>query len=175
MRQLISRSRAAIRQLIYKRILLAVTILFCVGVGVAMANMSHLSSSLIESQALQNATLYAQAIKEARTLYSSDVVTPLNTAKAINFTHDYQPTKVTIPVPATFLIELGKKITKKNSEVSLRLYSDYPFPWRREEGGVRDDFERQAITYLTRNPTQKFSALIIFAASPPFDMPRQIF
>ncbi|MEG3923536.1 hypothetical protein [Microcoleus sp. D3_18a_C4] len=46
MRQLISRSRAAISQLIYKRILLAVTILFCVGVGVAMANMSELSSTL---------------------------------------------------------------------------------------------------------------------------------
>jgi hypothetical protein len=156
MRQLISRIRAAISQLIYKRILLAVTILFCVGVGVAMENMSRLSSSLIESQALQNATLYAQAIKEARTLYSSDVVNPLNTAKAINFTHDYNPTKVTVPVPATFLIELGNHISTKNPEVSLRLYSNYPFPWRRKEGGARDDFEQQAITYLTQNPTQKF-------------------
>ena len=116
MRKLISRrSRAAISQLISKRILLGVTILFCVGVGVVMANMSRLSSSLIQSQALQNATLYAQAIKEARTLYSSDVVTPLNTAKAINFTHDYKPTKVTIPVPATFLIELGKKYHQEKS------------------------------------------------------------
>jgi len=168
MRQLISRSRAAISQFIYKGILLAVTILFCVGVGVAMANMSRLSSTLIESQALQNATLYAQAIKEARTLYSSDVVTPLNTAKAINFTHDYKPTKVTIPVPTTFLIELGKNITKKNPEVSLRLYSDYPFPWRREEGGTRDDFERQAITYLTKNPTQKFFRLENFRGKPAF-------
>ena len=126
MRQLISRSRAAISQFIYKGILLAVTILFCVGVGVAMANMSRLSSSLIESQALQNATLYAQAIKEARTLYSSDIITPLNTAKVINFTHDYNPTKVTVPVPATFLIELGKNLTKKNPEVSLRSLQRLP-------------------------------------------------
>ena len=168
MRQLISRSRAAISQFIYKGILLAVTILFCVGVGVAMANMSRLSSSLIESQALQNATLYAQAIKEARTLYSSDIITPLNTAEVINFTHDYNPTKVTVPVPATFLIELGKNLTKKNPQVSLRLYSDYPFPWRREEGGVRDDFERQAITYLTKNPTQKFYRVDNFRGKPAF-------
>jgi hypothetical protein len=91
MRQLISRSLAAISQLIYKRILLAVTILFFVGVGVAMANMSRLSSNLIESQALPNAPLYAQAIKEARTLYSSDVVNPLNTAKAINFKIHLRP------------------------------------------------------------------------------------
>ena len=168
MRQLISRSRAAISQLIYKRILLALTILFCVGVGVAMANMSRLSSTLIESQALQNATLYAQAIKEARTLYSAEVVNPLNTAKGINFTHDYNPTKVTIPVPAAFLIELGQNITNKNPEVSLRLYSNYPFPWRREEGGVRDDFERQAITYLTQNPTQKFFRREDFRGKPAF-------
>jgi len=168
MRQLISRCRAAISQFIYKGILLAVTILFCVGVGVAMANMYRLSSSLIESQALQNATLYAQAIKEARTLYSSDVLTPLNTAEAINFTHDYNPTKVTVPVPATFLIELGKNLTKKNPEVSLRLYSDYPFPWRRKEGGVRDDFERQAIIYLTKNPAQKFYRVDNFRGKPAF-------
>jgi class 3 adenylate cyclase len=168
MRQLISRCRAAISQFIYKGILLAVTILFCVGVGVAMANMYRLSSSLIESQALQNATLYAQAIKEARTLYSSDVVTPLSTAKAINFTHDYNPTKVTIPVPAAFLIELGQNITKKNPEVSVRLYSDYPFPWRQEEGGVRDDFERQAITYLTKNPTQNFFRVDNYRGKPAF-------
>ena len=168
MRQLISRCRAAISQFIYKGILLAVTILFCVGVGVAMANMYRLSSSLIESQALQNATLYAQAIKEARTLYSSHVLTPLTTAKAINFTHDYKPTKVTIPVPAAFLIELGKNITKKNPEVSVRLYSDYPFPWRREEGGARDDFERQAITYLTKNPTQNFFRVDNYRGKPAF-------
>ncbi|MCW6049939.1 DUF3365 domain-containing protein [Lyngbya sp. CCAP 1446/10] len=168
MRQLISSSRAAISQLIYKRILLAVTILFCVGVGVAMANMSRLSSNLIESQALQNATLYAQAIKEARTLYSSDVISPLNTAKAINFTHDNKPTKVTVPVPATFLIELGNHITNKNPEVSVRLYSDYPFPWRRKEGGARDDFERQAITYLTQNSNKQFFRTEEFRGKPAF-------
>ncbi|MBE9162147.1 adenylate/guanylate cyclase domain-containing protein [Tychonema sp. LEGE 06208] len=168
MRQLISRSLAAISQLIYKRILLAVTILFCVGVGVAMANMSRLSSNLIESQALQNATLYAQAIKEARTLYSSDVVNPLKTAKAINFTYDDTPTKVTVPVPATFLIELGNHITNKNPEVSVRLYSDYPFPWRRKEGGVRDDFERQAITYLTQNSNKQFFRTEEFRGKPAF-------
>lgn len=168
MRQLISRSRAAISQLVYKQIILALTILFCVGVGIAMASMSELSSTLIESHALQNATLYAQSIKEARTLYSSDVINPLNSAKLINFTHDYNPTKTTVPVPATFLIELGKHITNKNPEVAVRLYSDYPFPWRREEGGARDDFERQAIKYLTQNPTQKFFRSEDFHGKPAF-------
>jgi class 3 adenylate cyclase len=156
MRQLISRSRAALSQIIYKQIILALTILFCVGVGIAMASISRLSSTLIESQALQNATLYAETLKEARTLYSADAVNPLTRVNAINFTHDYQPTKVTVPLPATFLIELGNRITQLNPEVSVRLYSDYPFPWRKQEGGARDNFEREALAYLTKNPTQTF-------------------
>lgn len=170
MRQLISHSRAAIGQLVYKRVILAVTILFCIGVAVAMTNMSELSSTLISSQALQNATLYAQAIKEARTLYSSDVINPLTSANAISFTHDYNPTKekVIVPVPATFLIELGQHITKKNPEVSVRLYSNYPFPWREKEGGARDDFEQEALSYLTQNPTQTFSRRENFLGKPTF-------
>lgn len=168
MRQLISRARLGISKIIYKQIILALTILFCVGVGIAMASMSRLSSNLIESQALQNATLYAQTIKESRTLYSSDVINPLNKVNAINFTHDYKPTKVTVPVPATFLIELGNHIGKLNPEVSVRLYSDLPFPWRKPEGGARDDFEREAITYLTANPTQKFYRQEEFRGKPAF-------
>ncbi len=156
MHQLISHSRTTVSQLISKSIILVVTILFCVGVAVAMTSMSDLSSTLIASQALQNATLYAQSIIEARTFYSSDVINPLNNAKTINFTHDENPTKITVPVPATFMIELGQNITKKNPEVSVRLYSNYPFPWREKEGGAKDDFEREALTYLTQNPTQKF-------------------
>lgn len=168
MRQSISRSRTAIGQLVYKRIILAVTILFCVVVAVAMTNMYQLSSSLIASQALQNATLYAQSIREARTLYSADVVNPLNKDKLIDFTHDYNPTKTTVPVPATFLIELGKQIAEKNPEVSVRLYSNYPFPWRQKEGGPQDDFEREALKYLTQNPTQKFFRSEQFRGKPAF-------
>jgi adenylate cyclase len=168
MRQLISHSRAAIGQLVYKRVILAMTILFCVGVAVAMTNMSELSSTLISSQALQNATLYAQAIKQARNLYSSDVIDPLNSANAISFTHDYNPTKLTVPTPVTFLIELGQNITKNNPEVSVRLYSNYPFPWRKKEGGARDDFEREALSYLTKNPKDKFFRQESFLGKPAF-------
>jgi len=170
MRQLISHSPAAIGQLVYKRVILAVTILFCVGVAIAMTNMSELSSTLISSQALQNTTLYAQVLKEARTLYSSDVINPLTSANAISFTHDYNSTKakVTVPVPATFLIELGQHITKTNPEVSVRLYSNYPFPWREKEGGARDDFEREALSYLTQNPKERFFRQEDFFGKPAF-------
>ncbi|VXD12209.1 adenylate/guanylate cyclase domain-containing protein [Planktothrix paucivesiculata] len=156
MRLLTARAWIALKSLVYQRIILLLTVLFCVGVGVAMANMSHLSSDIIESQALQSATLYAQAMKEARTLYSSKVVSNLKELDNITVTHDYALGKGAIPLPATFLIELGQHISRNHAEISVRLYSDYPFPWRQAEGGPRDDFEQEALNYLKANPNGSF-------------------
>ncbi|MGE5658953.1 MAG: adenylate/guanylate cyclase domain-containing protein [Actinomycetota bacterium] len=156
------------KNLLYKRIILVVTILFCIGVGVAMANMSSLSSNLIKSQALENSTLYAEAIKESRTLYSSEVVSRLASRDGITFTDDYTAKKAGVPLPVTFLIELGKRLGEKHSEISVRLYSEYPFPYRRKEGGPKDNFERQALTYLKDHPQDRFFRLEQFRGKPSF-------
>jgi hypothetical protein len=37
--------------------------------------------------------------------------------------------------------------------MQVRLYSDYPFPWR-TTGGPQDDFERDALARLRRDPTR---------------------
>ncbi|HEY9763370.1 MAG TPA: adenylate/guanylate cyclase domain-containing protein [Trichocoleus sp.] len=115
-----------------------------------------LSSDLIRSQAMQSAQLYAQAIKQARTLYSQNVVSHLKEVDGIKITHDYADQTAAVPLPATFLIELSKTISQQNPGMSVRLYSDYPFPWRKEEGGPRDAFERAALKYLKQFPTETF-------------------
>ena len=38
----------------------------------------------------------------------------------------------------------------------MRLYSDYPFPWRRREGGAQDDFEREALRRLREQPEEPY-------------------
>ncbi len=142
--------------LLYKRTILILTVLFCIGVGVAMANMSRLSSHLISSQALQNASLFADAMQEARTLYSSQAVARVNEIPGISVTHNYKNQTGAIPLPATFLLELGHTISKKNSGMSAHLYSDYPFPWRQQEGGPRDSFQQDALRYLKKFPNRSF-------------------
>ena len=142
-------------RLLYQQIILVLTLLFCIGITTALWNISHLSSKLIKSQALQNASLYAQTIKESRTLYSSDVVNRVQ-PHGITVTHDYALKEGTIPLPATFLIELGGRISAKNPGMSVRLYSDYPFPWRRSEGGAKDEFEEEALIYLREHPEEQF-------------------
>lgn len=146
-------------QLLYKRTILVLAILLCAGVAGALWNMSNLSSNLIESQALQNASLYAQALNEARTLYSQEAVNRLELIHGISITNEYESKKGSIPVPATFLIELSKRLSEQNPGMAVRLYSEYPFPNRRAEGGAKDDFEREALRHLKQHPDKPFVRL----------------
>ena len=142
-------------RLFYRRTILILAILLCIGEMGAVWNMSRLSTQLIESQAIQNAKLYAQAVKEARTLYSAEAVSRVK-AEGLNASHDYLDNPGTIPLPATYLIDLGRRISEQNPGMSVRLYSDYPFPWRQAEGGAQDKFGETALQYLKQHPEQPF-------------------
>lgn len=158
--QLWEKLQLILLKLLYKRTILILAILFCTGVAGSLWNVSRLSWNLIESQALENAALYVQTIQAARTLYSSDAVNRIKEIHEITVTHDYKNQAGAIPLPATYLIELGKEVIEKNAGMSVRLYSDYPFPWRQAEGGARDNFELQAIRYLRLHPEQPFYRFI---------------
>jgi len=130
--------------------------MFCVALGVALANISVLSSGLIKSQAIQNATLYVQSLNQAIDLYSTSAVDRAKTVKGIIVTDDYLAHNGAIPVPSTFAIELGDRISDNNTEMLVKLYSDHPYPGRKAKGGARDEFERSAINFLRRNPREKY-------------------
>lgn len=123
----LTRLKKAAFQLLYQKTILVLALLLFLGVATALGNLSYHSWNLMRSHALQNATLYAQAIKDARTLYSDRVVKRLDNLKTVRVTHDYLKTANAVPIPATFLIELGQRIQQDNNQMSVRLYSDYPF------------------------------------------------
>lgn len=156
MGKLISQALNAIAKLLYKQTILILMLLLCGGIAIALSNMWLLSSNLIKSQALQNSALYAYAIKEARSLYSDQVIDRLTPDHNIIVTDDYSTKKGAIPIPVTFLIELAPHLSDKNHGMSVRLYSDYPFPHRLKQGGAKDDFEREALQQLRQNPQQPF-------------------
>lgn len=147
-------------RLLLKQTVLILTILFCAGVGIALSNMSSLSSTLIESQALTNAQLQAKAILDVWSQYSNTVTERIKGVEGITLTHDYLLKQGAIPNPATYAIELGKTLSENQTGMSVRMYSDYPFPWRKAEGGAKDDFEREALNYLKSHPEErKFSRI----------------
>jgi PAS domain S-box-containing protein len=140
--------------LVLERTVLVLTIMFCVAGVSVLFQLSRLSSALIQSATLQGAALYSELLTEIRALYTAEVVARV-TPYGIVAAHDYAGRDGAIPLPATFTMKLGERIGNKGSGMHVRLYSNYPFPWR-SDGGPHDDFEREALRHLLQEPNQPF-------------------
>jgi hypothetical protein len=97
-------------------------------------------------------------LEEAHDLYSAVVRRAEESGAKVNHevNQDEPPEQGMVPllVPATFIHSLGKRFNEKSvSGMQLRLYSNYPFKWRKD-GGPRDDFQRDALRQLTDDPSQ---------------------
>jgi tRNA A-37 threonylcarbamoyl transferase component Bud32 len=115
--------------------------------------LSRLSRSLVRAAALEGAAQQAETLDNLNDFYSDRVVHPA-AAGGVPATPFYRTQPRTIPIPATFTIDLGDYISEQSQGGSqVRLYSDLPFPFR-EGGGVRDDFEREALERLRENPDE---------------------
>lgn len=145
---------AACVRLLHERAILVLTLMFCVGAAAVLWHLSRLSSTLVEAAALQGTALHSESLEELRKMYTSEVVDRLR-LHGITVTHDYAMREGAIPLPATFSMELGGRIGAKGSGMQARLYSDYPFPWRKN-GGPRDEFEAQALRQLRERPDRPF-------------------
>ena len=153
-RRMVEKNRAVIVTAIYEHTIMVLAILFCGGVGATLWHLSSLSSNLVESGALQGTSLYADSLTELRTFYGSQIVERVKPL-GIEVTHDYATKQGAIPIPATFSIEFGKHVSKNGSGMQVRLYSDHPFPFRKD-GGARDDFEKEALLQLRKQPDKPY-------------------
>ncbi len=128
---------------------LAASLLVAVTLGSAagMLYLSSLSAYFVEETALEGARMESQMLDAMNAFYSEivDRVDP----KRIEITDDYRNKHHAIPLPATFTIDAGEKISKTESGMRVRLYSRYP--WRKD-GGPQDEFEKKALDWLERSP-----------------------
>ncbi len=116
---------------------------------------SKLQSELSYSAAIENARIVIESIATVRSLYTSEVVNRLSDSD-VEVSHNYRQHSGAIPLPATLSMKIGENIGHKVDGVSMRLYSKYPFPWRQESGGLRDDFDRRAWDKLTMDPSEPY-------------------
>ena len=126
--------------------------LVVVGLANTVQNVLQLERNLVEGLAIEDAARYSDALREFRTLYTSEVVERA-LAGGTQITHDYESHPGAIPLPATLSILLGKRLTKSPGG-DVRLYSDVPFPWRAEAGQPLDDFQSTALKKLRDDPTE---------------------
>ncbi|MCA8942141.1 MAG: protein kinase [Planctomycetes bacterium] len=123
------------------------------GGGIGLWDLSQLSSRLIRESALDAAERKARTLETVNTLYSSEVVA--NARSHIEVTHDYANREGAIPLPATFLTELGHAISADRAQMEVRHYSEYPFAFRKD-GGLRDEFAHDAWNALHEDASRPF-------------------
>ncbi|MBP3954099.1 protein kinase [Gemmata sp. G18] len=121
------------------------------GSAVGLWHLTRLNERLVRSTALEGAAQQAETLECLNDVYSEAVDRAMPRGKAL-VTHDYATRNDALPLPSTLTIDLGKTISERSeSGMQVRLYSDYPWKFRKN-GGPADDFEREALTRLRANP-----------------------
>lgn len=139
--------------LLSRNALPGVALLFGLGLALTYAQLSHNQDILVQRTALQHAAVYSHTLDRFRALYADEVVDTARGA-GLRISHDYLTEKDTIPLPITLSRRLEEDLKKGGA--TTMLYSPFPFPWRRAEGGLRDDFARDAWKALNENPDEPF-------------------
>jgi serine/threonine protein kinase len=129
----------------------SVLLAVCLGSAAGFWYLSSLSRYFVQATALDSTRMEIAMMEEMNAFYS-EIVDRVDWRKTL-VTHEYATRKNALPLPATFTIDAGRRISKAQSGMEVRLYSDHP--WRRDRGGPRDDFEREALRVLTEKAKQK--------------------
>ena len=138
---------------------------FIVAIVAVQWQRTRMMNKLIESAAIQAAKMQVDALTAIRTVYSDNVVNVVS-PHGIEVTHDYDKNDHAIPLPATLTFLIADRIGIANGGGRARLYSPYPFKWREAEGGLRDEFQKQAWEKLNADPDTPVYGIVETANGP---------
>jgi serine/threonine protein kinase len=125
------------------------------GSGVGLWRLAQLPQELIRQSAIDSAKMQAEMLEKVNAYYSVVVVDRLGHHDIIATANQAESDKPTVLFPATFLTGLGALISESESGMEVRHFSDHPFRTRKD-GGPRDDFERDALLHLQKDPDTPF-------------------
>lgn len=132
-----------------RRYPLAVSALVAVIIGSVSGlwYLSSLSEFFVRQTALESARLETKMLDEVWRFYSDEIsdINPQTTTVAI--TENYRNVHPALPLPATFAIDLGERISRRNPGMEVRVFSRYPWP-NRKDGGPQDEYDRVALQWL---------------------------
>jgi class 3 adenylate cyclase len=135
----------------WERAAQAAVILLLAGLPLAVwLDMKNIAEARLRSQASDLNSM----ITSIRSYYGSAVVGRIreNHGKDTQVIHNYEAVPGAIPIPATLSLELGRVIADKQSNVSYRFVSDFPFRGRAPH--QLDDFEKKSLASLRAAPEQ---------------------
>ena len=111
--------------------------------------LTNVSSYFVRATALDSARMEADMLEQVNEYYS-DLLTRLDT-RAVSVTHEYATKRDALPLPATFTIDAAQRLSRNETGLKFRLYSDHPF---RADGGPKNELEREALSVLSERSRQ---------------------
>ena len=146
---------------------LAVSVLFAVIFGslAGLWYLSSLSEWFVRQTAIESARLENKMLDEVWRFYSEEIEDINTKTTGVQITQDYRKVHPALPLPATFSIDLGERISRRNPGMQVRVYSRFPWPGR-ENGGPQDEVERTALAWLEANakatdqPQQEYTRFV---------------
>ena len=141
-----------------RRGFLLLSLVFALFVVLVIRQLTVFQNRIVSDAARTQAEQYVNALMETRRLYSDEVAEPLR-AHGVDVTADFADRTDAIPLPASFSILLGERLSDANENVEVTLYSAFPYP----ERDIREltDFEQNALTAISAEPQPYFEFLII--------------
>ncbi len=118
--------------------------------------LSYYPTEVAESVAKDDAAIYTRALSSFRSLYTKLVVQPAK-ERGVEITHELSKKGNTLLLPATMTRLIGEEIARNGEGGEAYLYSPYPFPWRKNDGGLKDDFAKMAWQTLNKDSKTSFS------------------
>jgi methyl-accepting chemotaxis protein len=102
-----------------------------------------------------NAQNAIEQFKTLRAYYTANVVGKVKAnSSTIKIDTNHKDSPDTIPLPATMIHDLSHEFSEKKNGAKLSLYSDFPFPNRKDR--QIDQFGKDAMAYLQKNPDGVF-------------------
>jgi eukaryotic-like serine/threonine-protein kinase len=132
-----------------RRYPLAVGVLLAVLLGsvAGLVYLSSLSEYFVRQTALEGARLETKMLDEVWRFYSEEIQ-DIDSAKSnIAITEKYRTVHPSLPLPATFAIDLGERISQRSPGMAVRVFSRHPWPGRMN-GGPQDEHDVDAIDWL---------------------------
>lgn len=117
-----------------------------------------LESSYQAQSLRQAAKNYADTIAGVRSFYLEEVLGRLSGTDVI-VSHDYRFKENAIPIPATMVIDLSDYLTSRNTDVTISMLSDYPFPWRKNR--ILAEFDVKALEALRETGAADYNEFVI--------------
>ena len=141
---------ARVRQALKGKAIIPILLSAILLVGICEAYLFYVKKHNTELVGLTIAQARAAQITNVRQYYTNSVVKKARET-GIEVAYDFENKKKAIPLPATLVKALGEEIAKHAPGTKLRLYSRYPFPFRKATEKY-DAIETEALTRLERDP-----------------------